>query len=942
MVSYTICQILREATITNNIMLRNTLNNFANRILVKDSEFRLVGYFFLFFVFLGCGTALGRGATDTLFFKRYGIEFLPTMYIVLSFVLCAVSLCYAAFADRISGERFFKIIFSSLMSLLVICWAIMSYTSIDGVYPFSFLVYEVASELLLIHSWQYFSQNFDTMQTKRLLPIVLAGTQIGMIVGGLLLANISTVIGVQNILLVWCVMLGVCFWLLSTWHNKQGESLHFRAGYKGKKKFAQAVTQVAQGVRFMKTSPLLRASSYSLYFMVITFYVLCYSVHWIYNNTFTTEESLSSFFGYLTAVNALITFSLQIFVTNRLIRNYGAKKVNILFPVTSLFSYIALFITFTFPAALIGSLNKDSLMQAFRNPIRNLFISALPSNIQGRARAMSIAIVLPLALATCGILLGIMTKMDSPQYFLGLGASAALMYLYFNLRMNKAYVSEIISTLKQKLYIPDSANNTSTKNDAEYLQEISKGLKHQDSSMNISYAKMLIDSYPEKAVEIISTRLESADDKMRDQMLKLIKPLNTEQIHKFLIEAYEYSDDHLKATILNTLFAAKNNQAKVFVKATLEHENARIRAVGIQGALSYRSGELVTDAIRVWSDLVCSENLNDNIVTLELLQYVVSTKEQRQLLSEYQMMITRLLTSAPDRIKLQTLHVLDAWPQKIPQEFGQLIETLFSSSNNQVRHEAIKHLDFLDQQPREKLLLQAIEDGIYDIRLSAIRSILENDPSSMDTLYNWLVKENVGSPRAQQAIIDGLIEVRAPKKLFEEIAMTKTRHAQEFFKAIELLKNVNYKHSSASELMLCTLEEKFEQTIDLSLMSIQTFEHPEKVSAVRAGLKSKDRRLIAQACEVVNFMSNKKLAVMLSSILDSIGKNKELEKKNMPFTDVNTMLAWYQDQSDPWLKTCAMESIKYVLTMLQPSLDAGMSSPGQAPGNPLGNPIGQA
>ena len=79
------------------------LRHFANSILIKDSELKQVAYFFLFFVILGCGTALGRGATDVLFFKRYGIEYLPQMYILLSFVLCGVSLAYAAYADRISS-----------------------------------------------------------------------------------------------------------------------------------------------------------------------------------------------------------------------------------------------------------------------------------------------------------------------------------------------------------------------------------------------------------------------------------------------------------------------------------------------------------------------------------------------------------------------------------------------------------------------------------------------------------------------------------------------------------------------------------------------------------------------------------------------------------------------------------------------------------------------
>jgi len=179
----------------------------ASFFLIKENEVTQVKYFLLLFVLIGTGLALGRGTTDALFFKRYGIEYLPVMYLVLSVALCFFSVIYATVADRFPAEKIFRYLFIAVNSMLVISWGLMSFSSLDVVYPVYFLIYEIASELFIIHAAHYLSQNFLLGQSKRLAPLIMAGTQIGIIIGGIFLANISHFIGIQNILLIWCAIM---------------------------------------------------------------------------------------------------------------------------------------------------------------------------------------------------------------------------------------------------------------------------------------------------------------------------------------------------------------------------------------------------------------------------------------------------------------------------------------------------------------------------------------------------------------------------------------------------------------------------------------------------------------------------------------------------------------------------------------------------------------
>ena len=75
-------------------------------LLIREGERDNVVYFLLFFLLVSAGMAVGRGTADALFLKRLGIEYLPVMYMVQSLLLAAVSITYAAYADRIPAESY--------------------------------------------------------------------------------------------------------------------------------------------------------------------------------------------------------------------------------------------------------------------------------------------------------------------------------------------------------------------------------------------------------------------------------------------------------------------------------------------------------------------------------------------------------------------------------------------------------------------------------------------------------------------------------------------------------------------------------------------------------------------------------------------------------------------------------------------------------------------
>ena len=196
-------------------------------LLIKPGEGRMTVFFMLLFICIGVSIAIAKGSADALFLKRYGVEHLAVVYLILAAVLAVVCTVYAAYVDRIASESFFRIIFVLQLGVLALSWLGMRMTELEFVYPVYYVLYSLSSELMLLHGAFYLGQNMDTLQSKRLTPLVLGGYQMGMIGGGLLLVFIAPVFGLDKAPLAWGLFSLLALVLLGIWHRKHGPSPYY-------------------------------------------------------------------------------------------------------------------------------------------------------------------------------------------------------------------------------------------------------------------------------------------------------------------------------------------------------------------------------------------------------------------------------------------------------------------------------------------------------------------------------------------------------------------------------------------------------------------------------------------------------------------------------------------------------------------------------------------
>jgi len=891
------------------------MNRFAKLLLVHEGESGNVLYFLFFFMIVSAGMAIGRGTADALFFKRFGIEYLPVMYIVQSLLLAMVSTLYAAFADRVPAESFFRALLGILAALVAASWLVISLGNWTFIYPAYYLVYEVASELLLVHSALYMNQNMNILQAKRLSPLVYAGAQAGTIAGGMLLALFAPAIGTQNLLMIWCMLLVTGIAAVALHHRRHGASVHFRAHARSRSLLKDCVTDIKQGVRYTVDSELLRAASFSLFFMVIAFYILSYSVNRVYTQTFGSEAALASFFGGLTAGTSIIALVSQLFITNRVIHRFGVRRVNLLFPVTTLASMFVLVFSFTLPAALIGSINKDAVMPAFRNPVRAMFFNILPDYLQGRARAMSIAVVLPLALFLCGNLLWLMVQMDDTRLFLIPGVLAAIGYIVFSRRMNRAYIATLLATLRERLFLPSDRMYRELQGSSDdVLQEVLRGVRHHDSEVVVAFSRLLVDSFPERAVDVVLERVGTADNATTDRLLKMISSLELSASTGRLHALAGRGDDHLRATILRMLVDKGETGSITQALGLMDSPNPRLVGIAIHAALLDSGRPGVVDN---WRGLL-DHGTEGRLAALELMPDMgrLAAGDRQAIETAYHQAISGLSGNPSVDIRIRVFRGIDRWGDGCRIDLsGELAESL-ASGDPELRVAAASCLHLLDHQYRDALLIEALGDGHQRVREAALRSLGKSAVDCKEVALHWL-HENYGSPRAQLALLESLRSMDLPDTVYESLALGKADNACKLHAAVTVLDGISSLHPESSALVLVrhTLYERLEQTIQLALLALEPLHEPGIIATIRAGFSSGDPRHAANACEALFNLDNRHVADRLRDILQQTLDHQHARNCAATFSTPEAVLEWCTSHKDSWLQACARVALRSLRSM---------------------------
>jgi hypothetical protein len=502
-------------------------------------------------LFTSAGFTLGNTAADALFLARFGVEFLPHMYMALGVLSFLVTLGMTALLGRVRHNKLFIIAPVVMAALLAVGWALL-FTGLRLIYPILWLGMAVLDSLITLVVWGLASMMCDTRQSKRLFPLFNTGRILGAVLGGFVTSLLVRWFGTESLLLVMAGTLLVAFGagraLVSQRVRQEVRGLRTRRNQPG------IIAEMQKGYQFVRRSELMRLISISAILFSVLYFSIALPFSRAATEQFVDEDALASFLGLFNAFSTGGAFLASLFLANRLFARFGIMSMIMMVAAIYLFGFgtlaiseiFIIIIAFRFLQTMWITGIASSAWQAMFNPVPaewrdqvRIFIDGVP----GKAGTF-----------IAGAILLVGERAFSPQQLYLVGLGAALITLLLIWRAGSAYKHALLDALRAgrpTLFVDE---------------EEPFGGFQQDAT----------------TVEVALQAMSHADPLVRRTSAEFLGKLGEARAQAALVTALGDPESDVIVASLQSLARAQAAQAILEVKAKLDDPQAGVRAQAIE------------------------------------------------------------------------------------------------------------------------------------------------------------------------------------------------------------------------------------------------------------------------------------------------------------------------------------------------------------------------
>jgi HEAT repeat protein len=864
-----------------------------NWLMVRQGEGSTVLHLAVLAMLVGGGLAVGRGSSDALFFKRFGTQYLPHMFFATSFLLVLVSALYAEVADKWRPGKVLLAMSAAFAGLLVANWLLMQFGASPYAFVGYFLIYAVASEILLVHFSFYAGTFFDAQQGKRLTPLVNAASRLGAVIGGLMLGGLVQIWPAPSLALVWVTSL---LFIVATVLWKARRTAGIISGPKVRSR--QHGNGMLNALFFAKRSKLLRITSLGAFLLIILVSLQDYIVATLLTRHFEREQDLTAFFGLFAAVSNALVLVLQIVVTNRLLHRYGLRAVSMVFPWSTLVTFWLLAWSPGIVTATLARFNYTGMLPAFRMPSANLFYKALPAYMQGRARALILGLVLPSGLAVAGLgLMFVPVEMVETSLPV-LGAALAVGFIAIKFRKNVAYSDSLTELIKHQVFAEKSQLvEQDVRMDRRVAQKIAAAIPDSpDNATALAFVDVLCDHAPEDAGPLLLDVAPRASTKVQDHILRCLARLKPEGWQAYARGLLSHEDLHLSSTALEVLGQVKDPASLVGARQWLDHEKPRPKAAALVVLKNAIGAGDRDEAHSRLLGMLASPLAQENIAAA---QAITALRDVSMIEA-----LTPLLHAEDGRVRATAVHAYAGLGQSLGQDCAGEIKAALNDKLEMVRVAAVKRLPAVHADGlRLNLLAQAIEDPSPEVRRTATSMAMSLLPESAPALAEAFAEYfHHFDMQGLLASASKKLEPAEREPLLGEVIHRHLETARQKRQAAAQLKASGMIKSNVAQVLHQAMLEEVHRHV-CSAVSLLAERNPsEAMYQVSGALHSQDATIRAQGLESLQCLGDNELARGIADLADHHELRLPDHARNA--NAVQEALAGIAHNATPWLREC--------------------------------------
>jgi len=398
---------------------------------------------------------IGKLGADSLFVKRWGVNYVPVMYIVTPIAMLAVSAMIFFFVDRVR-RRTLLLWYVAGVTLLSV--AIQGGVWIQGqldygwiVQPISYVFAHGVKETIYILFWVYAGNLYDAGQSKRLFPFFAGSVLVGKILGGAIGAGIAPLIHAENFIGAQAVGFMVCFVALVVYRGLP-EGHGSRLAEERSKGIAASLKDSVDGYRAVASDKMLRTFGVGVFFwyFLMQFGNFLYLVGLDQSTAGTgtgSEDLFSQVYASVYTSSSLVALFIQSVFTGALLRRFGIARVLFVLPLWFLGSYAAATYNFYIITAIAIQLSERIVIPAIHRPASELVYSQVVASIRPRARAFLSGGMNAFGNFAAAIALLAGLQLHDNQLLLAVATGLSGVYLYNAAHMMRLFGRRILENL---------------------------------------------------------------------------------------------------------------------------------------------------------------------------------------------------------------------------------------------------------------------------------------------------------------------------------------------------------------------------------------------------------------------------------------------------------------------------------------------------------------
>ena len=485
-----------------------------------------------FAIVLGWALYTAFSASQSIFLNKAGPQAYPLFFIVLALAVWPMVALQGFVTRRFGVGRAFRITLAANAIAAVLVYTAYVIREDSTVAFAAYVVYSVAFELVMLTFWTFVSQHFNILESKRIFPVIAAGSSIGYILAGVT-TTVVAVYATEPLIFVWAF--GSIAAAIMTRSLERtlfrpafvDDPDEFFADQEAALKKHGVVSVLKGAFRYVTGSRLVLAMILLALALQVASRIGDYLVAVLFvQATHNNLQSLTILIGNAWLASYVVQLLVSLFVTPWILNKLGVKNALMALPLFTLIGFTAVAVAPVLSTALFLFIVRNGLQTGLDDPVENVLGNALPAQVGPKLKLMLDNGVLPGAavLTGVGLLVVQRTIAAGVETLAVLGVVVGILFILAALWVRSLYVTAIYDRLRTHALSLADFQQALGRPNLEQIAELQGYIRSDDDKIRQFATAALGKSAPEAFAAMLPELLAGDDRVLRRLALQMAPP----------------------------------------------------------------------------------------------------------------------------------------------------------------------------------------------------------------------------------------------------------------------------------------------------------------------------------------------------------------------------------------------------------------------------------